>query len=477
MRQILKQLADALRGHTVRDAQPARGTQLGIETLESRTVLSADFGAVREFMELREDFPLPPLVMLDHAAGRTLFAEFIDQQPELRAEAARWAWQNLDGRGGPSADDGLRRDPETFEPRGLLGKTSGPFGVTGNQNPESSSELSPEDRPLGSYGLGDKDPQSAKAAANLHVELDLNAGNDDALASTFTSLQRPAWESIVQRFMENRHVATPSFLSPMISVTTDSDLNAGDDVGSLLATYASWAASSTANDAATVTHDAAFDDYAVTGEDEANRAAYLQILAEDQAGSRPIAETGGFVDLGEAGVVDAEKLSNLAAENQRQAIESALRTLEARRGGGRTMLQVEDLLEQAWLTAAAAKSTEATANQLAEEPGGMILLQSLPNETVDDLFAAGGATAIVRTTVEMEATIGAFQAFDVSVDEASAVMIKPATGDVGANLDRATQKDAAATDHQAAGGFGALAIGAMALAAKRRINNRRRKPK
>lgn len=475
MRRFLKQLADAFRGPSVRDGQVARGTQLGIETLESRTVLSADFGAVHEFMEPRDRFDMPPQVFAERATPPLPLMALVSQLE--KADGEQWLpsgieEQKLPNPGGiPFRHDAHDQAWSSIRQSIELKNTQDqPLSV-------ASGQLDVENERTGGAGGGGDGRQFSRAPQEPNIDLDLRGGNDDALASTFTSLQPPTWESIVQRFIESRHVSQPPFLSAMISLTTEADLNAGDDVDSLLATYASWAASTNANDATAVTHDAAFDDYAVTGEDDANRAAYLQILAEDQAGSRPTAETGGFVDLDEAGVVDAEKLSNLAAENQRQAIESALRTLAARRGSGRTMLQVEDLLEQAWLTAAAAKSTEATANQLAEEPGGMILLQSLSNETGDDLFAAGSAAAIVQTTVEMEATIGAFQAFDVSVDEASAVLIKPATGDAGAQQDRATQKEAAAADHQTAGGFGALAIGAMALAAKRRINSRRRKPK
>lgn len=477
MRQFLKQLAAAFRGHSVRDGQVARGTQLGMEALESRTVLSADFGMAHEFMEPRDRFDSLPQAFAERATPPMSLLIAVSQLE--RSDIEQWLTREVEGMGGPSPADLYHANRDAYAGGWLITKPSAePKPTFDHLQLDASAEIDIGSGPAGGPGAGDDRKQYAKSQQSSNFDLDLRGGNDDALASTFTSLQPPTWESIVQRFIESRHVSQPPFLSPMASLTIDADLNAGDDVDSLQATYASWAASTNANDATTVTHDAAFNDYAVTGEEDANRAAYLQILAEDQAGSRPIAETGGFVDLDEAGVVDAEKLSNLAAENQRQAIESALRTLAARRGSGRTMLQVEDLLEQAWLTAAAAaKSTEATINQLAEEPGGMILLQSLPNDSGDELFAAGSATAIVQTTVEMEATIGAFQAFDVSVDEASAVLLKPTTGDAGAKQDRATQKEAASADHQNAGGFGALAIGAMALAAKRRINSRRRKPK
>jgi hypothetical protein len=171
-------------------------------------------------------------------------------------------------------------------------------------------------------------------------------------------------------------------------------------------------------------------------------------------------------------------LSNFAAETQREAIESALRSLEARRGDARTSLLPENWLEQAWLSADVAQQSEANANQIADEPGGMILLQPMADGAGEELIAAGDMGEVIKTAVEMEATIGAFQAFDVSIDEASAPVVKPApTHELGVKQDRDESSNKGVVDRQAASGLGVLAVGAMALAAKRQMDDRRRKPR
>jgi hypothetical protein len=143
---------------------------------------------------------------------------------------------------------------------------------------------------------------------------------------------------------------------------------------------------------------------------DADRDEYLQLLAEDQTRDAAT-ETGGFVDLDETSVDGAEGLSNLAAETQREAIESALRSLAARRGDARTSHLPGNWLEQAWLSADIAQQGESNANQIADEPGGMILLQPIADGAGDELIAAGDMSEVIKTAVEMEATIGAFQTF------------------------------------------------------------------
>ena len=103
----------------------------------------------------------------------------------------------------------------------------------------------------------------------------------------------------------------------------------------------------------------------------------------------------------------------------------------------------------------------------------MILLQ--PTAGDDELIVAANFSDAVKTAVEMEATIGAFQAFDVSIDDASATIVRPAPAgerDSRQQRDEATQD--AAVEHEAASGLGVLTIGAMAIAAKRRLDDRRR---
>ena len=323
---------------------------------------------------------------------------------------------------------------------------------------------------IGSTGSSDKGPQLIQSQAPV----DNDAGPSDSIqnnfASNFDPPRVPGLSTLLERIAETRRVATSPF--PALIVTTTDDDSSTADVESLLATYATLAASiDNDDDSAATSHDAAFDGYAPSWGDDEGRNAYMRLLAEDQTRDGAT-DAGGFVELDETRVAGSDGISNLKAEAQREAIESALRSLAARRDAARATTLPENWLEQMWLSVESAEPNEAATDRLAAEPGGMILLQ--PTAGDDELIVAANFSDAVKTAVEMEATIGAFQAFDVSIDDASAAIVRPApAGERDSQQQRDEAMKDAAVEHEAASGWGILTFGAMAIASKQRLAERR----
>jgi hypothetical protein len=474
MWRCIEQLVGKLRdGRLARGGATLRSTRLAIEILENRTVLSANFGVDYEAL-VYHDFSVPPTprLFVNHEAA-ALAAAFAEDAPVAFAE---------DRTPAEFAEDAsfvmfvsFRLDYRPMDSGWSSGKPPLALMWGGGRTSSSSGASSLEDGTLGSLGGGYKGPQRIQTPGNSNVASGNNNDNDDALTNKFDP-PLPDLGAWLDRIVEARHVTTSPFLAP-ISGTTTSEETEADDSASLLANYATLAASIGDDNSSATNHDAAFDGYATLSDGDADREEYMQLLAEDQT-CDAATETGGFVDLDETNIDGAEGLSNLAAETQREAIESALRSLAARRGDARTSLMPENWLEQAWLSVDVAQQGEANANQIADEPGGMILLQPMADGAGDELIAAGDMSEVIQTAVEMEATIGAFQAFDVSIDEASAAIVKPAPAhELGAKQDRDESSNEGVVDRQAASGLGVLAVGAMALAAKRQMDDRRRKPR
>jgi hypothetical protein len=474
MWRFVEQLVGKLRdGRSADSAAPWRSTRLAIETLENRTVLSANFGVDYEALAYHDFSELPPRLFVDHETAVALAAAFAEDAPVAFSE---------DRTPTAFAEDAsfvmiitFRLDNRPMDSGWGSGKP--PLGLTwgADRTSTSSAMSSPEDGLLGLLGGGDKGPQRIQTPVNSNGD---SGNNNDkaALTNSFDRPQPPDLGTLLDRIVEAKHVTTSPFLAPISGTTTSEETEAADSA-SLLASYATLAASIGDDDSSATNHDAAFDGYATLSDGDAGREEYLQLLAEDQTRDAAV-ETGGFVDLDETSVDGAGGLSNLAAETQREAIESALRSLAARRGDARTSLMPENWLEQAWLSVDVAQQGEANANQIADEPGGMILLQPMADGAGDELIAAGDMSEVIQTAVEMEATIGAFQAFDVSIDEASAAIVKPAPAhELGAKQDRDESSNEGVVDRQAASGLGVLAVGAMALAAKRQMDDRRRKPR
>lgn len=475
MWRFVEQLVGKLRdGRSARRGATLRSTRLSVETLENRTVLSANFGVDYEALAYHDfSAPPPPRIFVDHETAAALATAFAEDAPVEFAE---------DRMPTEFAEDAsfviiisFRSDHQAIGDNNW-GASKPPLRSMwgGDRTSSSSGASSLEDGTLGSLEGGYKEPQRIQTPVDSNVD---SGSNDKAALTSNFNLPKPSdlgmW---LDRIVEARHVTTSPFLAP-ISDTTTSEETEADDSASLLANYATLAASIGDDNSSATNHDAAFDGYSTLSDGDADREKYLQLLAEDQTRDAAT-ETGGFVDLDETSVDGAEGLSNLAAETQREAIESALRSLAARRGDARTPLLPENWLEQAWLSADVAQQGEANANQIADEPGGMILLQPLADGAGDELIAAGDMSEVIKTAVEMEATIGAFQAFDVSIDEASAAVVKPAPGhELGAKQDREETPSDGTVDRQAASGLGVLAVGAMALAAKRQMDDRRRKPR
>jgi hypothetical protein len=476
MWRCFEQLVGKLRGsQSVRGAGSMRATRLAIETLENRTVLSANFGVDYEAVAYH-DFSAPPTprLFVDHETVAALGAAFAEDGPVAFAE------DRVPPAFGEDASFVLiisfRPDHRAMDSN--YWATSKPplsLAMGGGRTSLSYASWSPEDGLAASSGAGDKGPLRIQTPVNANVDSG-NSNGKAALMNNFDPPQPPDLGKLLDRIAEARHATTSPFLAP-INDTTTSEETETDDSASLLANYATLAASIGDDDSSATNHDAAFDGYATLSDGDVDREEYLQLLAEDQTRDAAV-ETGGFVDLDEMSVDGAEGLSNLVAEKQSEAIESALRSLAARRGDARTSHLPENWLEQAWLSADVAQQGEANANQIADEPGGMILLQPMADGAGDELIAAGDMSEVIQTAVEMEATMGAFQAFDVSIDEASAAVVKPApVHELGAKQDRDESSNDGVVDRQAASGLGVLAVGAMALAAKRQMDDRRRKPK
>lgn len=451
-----------------------RSTRLSIETLENRTVLSANFGVDFESQAFREfNPPPPPRVLADYEALMTAIAAFAEdakmKAPDIAASGyVEGAFPAL------IIEIHIERH-QTNETWGG-GKPPLRLRAVDDRPPQDATASSDEEGLLASSNSYEKGPLKSQAPPLLNSFAGAvgNSIDHDGLADLFDPPQAPNVETWLERLAEARHVATSPFVIPVNELSPDEAETVAS--ASLLAAYATLAAS--IDDASpTASHDAAFAGYSTLRDEDQERQGYLQLLAEDQTGDTAEAEASGFADLNEARLQGVDELSNLAADAQRESIERALRSLAARRGNSRAALQPENWLEQAWLSADAARQGEGSVNQLADEPGGMILLQPMTADAGDELIAASDVSEVIKTAVEMEATIGAFQAFDVSIDEAPASIVKPApAGELGAKQDRDASEPAEARGQQAASGLGALAVGALAFAAKRQLNDRRRKP-
>ena len=453
-----------------RGAEPARTARLGIETLENRTVLSANFGVDFEAAAYYEfNAPPQPRLLLYYEAPAALADDAVEQASSSFAED-RVSFQAENGEGYATA--AFMHFGTRPPAGGRFHHTWSPWDdISADQLAGSVGGDHPEDKVIGSTGSSDKGPQLIQSQAPA----DNDAGPSDSIqnnfASNFDPPRVPGMTTLLERIAETRRVATSPF--PALIVTTTDDDSSTADVESLLATYATLATSiDNDDDSSGTSHDAAFDGYAPSWGDDEGRNAYMRLLAEDQA--RDAADdAGGFVELDETSVAGSDGISNLKAETQREAIESALRSLAAHRDAARATTLPENWLEQMWLAAELVEPNDATADRLAAEPGGMILLQ--PTAGDDELIVAANFSEAVKTAVEMEATIGAFQAFDVSIDDASAAVVRPAPA---GERDSQRQGDEAlkdaAVEHEAASGLGVLTFGAIAIVAKQRLAERRR---
>ena len=474
MWRFVEQLVGKLRGQSAGGAPP-RITRLAIETLENRTVLSANVGVDLETLAYQQfTESSPPRILFNYESAATLvagidrelpptfFAE--DSRPAAAvAEMAFLVHLEMHGEFHP-LEFGWGDFKPPLQPNQIFDLES---GFADLQNPE--------DRQSGTTASSSKGPLRGQSQTPASGDGGIADYLQNYLGDSFDPPQFLKIITTLERVAEARHTATLPLLPPM-NLPTAVDETETVDSASLLANYATLA-SLIGDDSSATSHDAAFDGYETTRGDDAGREEYLRLLAEDQTNDAA-ADAGGFVELAETSVAGVEGLSNLAAETQREAIESALRSLAARRGDARTTQLPENWLEQAWLSAEIAQQGEANANQIADEPGGMIMLQPMTNGAGEELIAAGDMSEVIKTAVEMEATIGAFQAFDVSIDEASAAVVKPAPAhELGAKQDRKETPSGGTVDRQAASGLGVLAVGAMALAAKRQLDDRRLKPR
>lgn len=467
----IQQLIGILRrDHQGRGVEGARTARLGIETLESRTVLSANFGVDLEAVAYHEfNAPPPPRILLQYEASAILAVDGSEPSSSSFAED-RGQFQAEYGEDRPTFTH-MRFENRPPDAGWFQSKWSPGDDLHGDQIAGSGSDFSPEDKVIGSSGSSDKGPQKSQSLTPADNDVGPNDGLQNTLASNFEPPRMPALTTFLERIAETRRVATSPF--PATTATTTADESSTVDPESLLTTYATLAASLEGDDDASAnSHDAAFDGYMPSRSADAGSDEYMRLLAEDQTHDAT-ADAGGFVELDEASVAGRQQGSDLLADAQREAIESALHSLAARRGDAKATQLPENWLEQAWLAAETTQQNESTTDQIANEPGGMILLQPMTSGD-DELIAAGDMSEIVKTAVEMEATIGAYQAFDVSVDEASAVTVKPATmRELGAKQERDSAPSDATVDRQAASGLGLLTIGAMAVAAKRRLDERR----
>ena len=451
-------------------AEPARTARLGIETLENRTVLSANFGVDFEAAAYHEfNAPPQPRLLLYYEAPAALAGDAAEQASSSFAED-RVSFQAENGEGYAAA--AFMHFGTRPPAGGRFHNTWSPWDdISADQLAGSVGGDHPEDKMIGSTGSSDKGPQLIQSLAPADNDAGANDSIQNNFASNFDPPRVPGMTTLLERIAETRRVATSPF--PALIVTTTDDDSSTADVESLLATYATLAASiDNDDDSAATSHDAAFDGYAPSWGDDEGRNAYMRLLAEDQTRDGAT-DAGGFVELDETRVAGSDGISNLKAEAQREAIESALRSLAARRDAARATTLPENWLEQMWLSVEAAEPNEAATDRLAAEPGGMILLQ--PTAGDDELIVAANFSDAVKTAVEMEATIGAFQAFDVSIDDASAAIVRPApAGERDSQQQRDEAMKDAAVEHEAASGWGILTFGAMAIASKQRLAERRR---
>ena len=475
MRRYIRSLMRALRRGTRGSAvECARSHCLAIETLESRTVLSANFGGYGEVFDFSTRHDVPRL-NLNGETVEVIRAGFSADAPSLLTNAER----ALDGGKHAQSVGSLEFDASRLPPPDRTFRDfRPPLGARteGTATPVSSPSMSPEDYESGSMGSDKTEPLMIKSNIAPSLGADRDGSEDDnPLASTFSSLQPPRWEAFVERIAETRQLATSPFVAPTSNVADDGDgaLEAFD-ADSLLASYATLASSIGERKISTDAQDAAFDGYSSLSDSAADYDAHLRRLAEQQAHDPTTTESTGLMDAINDNALDVEQQANSAANKQADSVEKALRTFAARRSGARSLPLIMDLSEQSRLDASTIADKEASVNRVADDPGGMILLQ--PLAVGDDLFAAGNAAERAETSVEMDATIGTFQAFDVSVDAAPAAIIESSSASGGPSEGRDAQSSGP-TDRQAASGLGGLAIGALAFVAKRRRTVTRRKPR
>lgn len=469
----IQQLIDNFRrGRHVQRAEAARTARLGIETLESRTVLSANFGVDLESVAYHEfNAPPPPRILIQYEARAAFTADGSEQAAALfTGDRTPFQSQNDEAYATFISSHAGTRPPGGVA--WLHYQWSQGDGFPGEQTSSSVDGVHPEDKVIGSSGSSEKGPQMSQSQTPADNDAGPNDAFQNSFASNFAPPRIPGLATLLERIAETRRVATSPFPTPIVTATPDDSSTI--DAESLLTTYATLAASLEGDDDSSATsHDAAFDDYAPSRSAVAGTDEYMRLLAEDQTHDAT-ADAGGFIELDEASIASGKRDSNLLADAQREAIESALRSLSARRGDAQATQLPENWLEQAWLAAETTQPSEATTDQIANEPGGMILLQPMAGDG-DELIAASDMSEMVHTAVEMEATIGAFQAFDVSIDEASAALVKPAgANEVGSKQERDEAPNNSTVTRQSASGLGLLAIGTMAVAAKRRLDERRR---
>lgn len=458
---------------STRSSGAVRSTRLAMETLEQRTVLSANFGVDYEALAYQElTAPPAPRVMSSEVAA-AIFAH-----ASSRTETPSAAGEYVPS--APAAEVSyiliVQFRSDVHAPSGAAsGKaplTSGWNGAHGSAAPTASNL----EAALGGLGaLSTKAPQRAQAQTTPGVDATSSNAAQSALLEALDSSRPPALSTALEHWRELAQSATSPILAPIV-LTTNDDQASATSIASLLAKDATLAASFAVVDNA-ASHDAAFAGYALVRDDGDATDEYVRLLAEDQSHEETVNDSG-YVELDESSAVGEEGLANAAAETQRDAIESALRSLAGSREGRRATQLPSDLLEQAWAAGIANLPADSEVARAADEPGGMILLQPMTGVAGDELIAAGDMHEVLRTAVEMEATIGAYQAFDVSIDEASAAVARPASADeLGVKREREESTSADGIDRQAASGLGVLAVGATALAAKRQLDDRRRRPR
>lgn len=468
MLRCIEQLVSQFRiRRTSRVAARLHTTRLAIETLESRTVLSASVGLDLEALAYRDfTFSPPPRIVAFYGSSVATLpnVEAWMTPPLSEAQVAVGATGGVVYAMLTEGHRGLPSKGRHFDAviGGLLSNRS----HLGGNVAYDADETIPENKVSEGAGSSNSTPQLGKSTIPAVDNAGINDHAQNLLADGFNRPQLPQFPrapTLIERIVENQQTETSLLLPPMYAPTGADEL---DNVDAALID----------NDESTaITHDAAFEGYTSSQED-AEREEYVRSLAENQTRDGAN-ESHGYVDLDEASVAGGEGTSNLLGETQRETIESAIRSLAARRGNGRSTAFLDDWLQQASLSADAVQTADAIIEQIANEPGGMILLQPL-TDGVDELIVAGDVHNVVQAVVEMEATMGSFQAFDVSIDEASTAMVKPApTHEFGVKHDREETPSEGAAERRAASGFGFAALGAMALAAKRQINDRRRKPR
>ena len=449
--------------------ETARTARLGIETLENRTVLSANFGVDLEAVAYHDfNTQPPPRILIQYVAPAALAVEGSESVAAAFAENFATFQEQY---GEIHLTVVLTRSELHPEGNWFRNKWSSGDNFSGEQIPVGAVGFHSEDKVIGSTGSKQEGPLKSQSQTPADNDAGPNNSFQNSFASKFEPPRIPGMTTLLDRIAETRRVATSPFPTPIVTTTTDNASTV--DAESLLATYATLAASLEGDDDSSATsHDAAFDGYAPSRSADAGTDEYIRLLAEDQTHDAT-ADAGGFIELDEARIANGHRSSNLLADAQRKAIESALRSLSARRGDAQTLKFIDSWLEQAWLAAETTQQSESTTGEIANEPGGMILLLQMTDGTGEELIAAGNIREVIKTAVEMEATIGTYQAFDVSIDEASTAHVK-STQELGGKQDREELPRERTGETRAASGAGVISLGVVAFAAKRKIENRKR---